>query len=211
MHTFSHFADSALLHELAATASQDRAVTAKLLGLIAETDARRLYAPAGYPSMHAYCVGVLRLSEDAAAKRIQAARVAQQHPVILEMLADGRLNLSGVCLLAPHLAPGNAEELLAAAAHRTNSQIADLLAQHFPRPDVPTFVQVMPMTLANAPPIPEVLSASPSIACETREQHAVRHVQSEASRPRLTPLAPQRYALQVALGQEAHDFLRHAP
>ena len=53
--------------------------------------------------MHAYCVQRLRLSEDAALKRIQAARVARQFPVIFTALEEGRLHLSGVCLLAPYL------------------------------------------------------------------------------------------------------------
>jgi len=85
--------DADLLRRVAALVRQDRSVTAALLAHLAEVDARRLYAPAGYDSMYAYCVGALRLSEDAAAKRIQAARAAQRFPQVFEMLADGRLHL----------------------------------------------------------------------------------------------------------------------
>jgi hypothetical protein len=56
--------DSALLRELRALVAQDRATTATLLAHLAEVDARRLYAPAGHPSMFAYCVAELRLSAD---------------------------------------------------------------------------------------------------------------------------------------------------
>src|SRR5690349_24034993 len=52
--------------------AQDRATTASLLAHIAEVDARKLYLPAGYPSMHAYCVDELMLSEDAAFIRIRS-------------------------------------------------------------------------------------------------------------------------------------------
>jgi len=76
-YTLTHLDDAALLRALLELVAQDRATTSALLAHIAEVDARRLYAPAGYPSMHAYCVGALRLSEDAAFKRIQAARAAR--------------------------------------------------------------------------------------------------------------------------------------
>jgi hypothetical protein len=51
---------------------------ARNLAHIAEVDERRLYLEAAYPSMFAYCVGALRFSEDAAYKRIQAARAASR-------------------------------------------------------------------------------------------------------------------------------------
>src|SRR5713101_5447606 len=100
-YSLTHVTDSELLHGLTSLVAQDRATTARLLAHIAEFDARRLYLPAAYPSMYAYCVHELHLSEDAAYKRIQAARVAREFPVIFECLADGRLHLAGVGLLAP--------------------------------------------------------------------------------------------------------------
>src|SRR5215471_4321800 len=68
-----HLADDALLQNLATLVSRDRAVTAALLAYIAEADARRLYAPAGYSSMHEYCVTELHLSDEAAGARIRAS------------------------------------------------------------------------------------------------------------------------------------------
>src|SRR5258706_150440 len=119
--SLSHLSDPILLRSLAALVAQDRSITAVLLAHIAEVDARKLYLPAAYPSMFSYCVGELRLSEDAAFKRIQAARAARQFPVIFDALADGRLHLSAVGLLAPHLTRETANELLAAAAHKTKA------------------------------------------------------------------------------------------
>ncbi len=69
------------------------------------------------------CVGELDLSEEAASKRIQAARVARRFPALFDALAEGRLHLSGVVLLAPCLTLENAEELLAAATHQSKSEI----------------------------------------------------------------------------------------
>src|SRR3990172_7767413 len=103
--TFSlaHLSDRTLLRDLASLVARDRATTARLLAHLAEVDARKLYLPAAYPSMFAYCVHELRLSEDAAYKRIQAARVARQFPAIFELLANGRLHLTAVLLLSPYL------------------------------------------------------------------------------------------------------------
>src|SRR2546428_7265561 len=115
-YSLSHLGDPELLRGLAALVARDRATTASLLAHIAEFDTRRLYLPAAYPSTYAYCVHELHLSEDAAYKRIQAARVAREFPVIFEALADGRLHLTGVGMLAPYLTPENSEELLAVAA-----------------------------------------------------------------------------------------------
>src|SRR5439155_11543300 len=54
---------------------------------------------------------------------------------------DGELNLTSVLLLAPKLAPENAEELLAAAAGKSKDELKLLLAERFPRPDLPTAVE----------------------------------------------------------------------
>jgi len=89
---------------------------------MAEIDARKLYLPAGYPSMYLYCVGEFHMSEDMTCRRIRAARAARQFPALVGAVAEGRLHLSAVVLLAPHLTEETATELLAAAAHRTRSR-----------------------------------------------------------------------------------------
>ncbi len=137
----THLSDSALLHELRALVTQDRATTALLIAHLGETDARRLYAPAGYPSMFEYCVREVHFSEDVAYKRIQVARAARLFPSIYDLLADGRLHLTAVVLLAPRLTPENADELLAAAVHRSKAEIEQLLAERFPQPDLPTLIE----------------------------------------------------------------------
>ena len=199
-YSLSHLADHVLVRDLAAIVAQDRETTATLLAHLAEVDARKLYLPAAYPSMFAYCVGELRLSEDAAAKRIQVARVARRCPVIFEALADGRLHLSGAVLLAPRLTPDNCDGLLAAVVGKTRAEIEKLVAAHFPRPDVPTLVQAV---------------ATPA----TPGQHAPGHVEALVNplpptlvtpRPKLTPLAPERFALQLTISQRGHDNLRYA-
>jgi 5-methylcytosine-specific restriction endonuclease McrA len=135
---FDHLSDTELLHLLARLVAESRENTAKTVAVISEVDRRRLYLPAGYTSMKAYCIEALGLSEDAAFKRIQVARAVDEFPVLLEMLADGRLHLTGANMLVPHLTADNQSDLLAGATRATKAEIHDLLTTKFPIPDLLT-------------------------------------------------------------------------
>lgn len=144
IYTLDHVTDDVLLRDLAELVGRDRIGTAALLAHIGEVDARQLYVSAGYPSMHAYCVEELRLSEDSAYKRIRAARAARQFPAIFAAVADGRLHLAAVCLLASHLTAVNSEELIEAATHRRRFEIEQLLARRFGAPESPAAIRALP-------------------------------------------------------------------
>jgi len=208
-YSLSHVSDRELLHDLASLVARDRATTAALLAHLAEVDARRLYLPAAYASMYAYCVHELHLSEDAACKRITVARVARQFPAIFQALADGRLHLSGIVLLAPYLTPQNGDELLGAAERRTKAGIEELIAQRFPRSETMALVQALPGSSRR-----DELSAPGRIEPPGRErgetatcQHAPGHVPPPT---KVAPVAPDRFLLQLTIGRDTQDKLRHA-
>jgi hypothetical protein len=50
--------------------------------------------------MFTYCTQALHLSEHAAYNRIEDARTVRRFPVILDLLVDGSITLTTVCLLA---------------------------------------------------------------------------------------------------------------
>ena len=108
----SHFSDKALLHDLKTLVAQDCRATAVLLTRIAEVYERQLYLREGYPSMSEYCLHELHLSEAAAYKRIEVARLAREFPAVLVALAEGRVHMRAVLMLARHLTSGNADELV---------------------------------------------------------------------------------------------------
>ena len=226
-YSLTHLADHVLLRDLAALVAQDCISTAAMLAHLAEVDARKLYLPAAYSSMYLYCVGELRLSEDAAFKRIQAARAAREFPAIFAAVAEGRLHLSAVVLLAPHLTRETSGELLTDAAHKTSAKIRLLLAQRFPQPDLVTFLQAIAPAVTTGQLAPEQVRVptgqlAPEQVQLPDDQLAPEQVASpashliarpgapEASRARITPLSPQRFALQVTVGQATHDKLRRA-
>src|SRR5882762_5398119 len=142
-YTFAHLANQSVLREYDAIESRENGDTATALALLGEIDARRLYVPAGFPSMYAYCLGARHMSEDRAYKRIRIARAAREFPAIYHAVAEGRVHLSALFLLAPHLAPDTVGALLAAATHKSKAQIELLLAERFPKPDLPELVQPM--------------------------------------------------------------------
>src|SRR3990167_511144 len=107
----------------------ERVATARLIALLMELDARRLYLGEGYSSLFTYSTQVLHLSEHAAFNRIEAARAARRFPVILELLASGALHLEAVRLLAPHLTAENHGELLEAARQRSKRDVELLAAR----------------------------------------------------------------------------------
>src|SRR5512134_1591757 len=133
--------DGELLREFSALVVKDRRSTSEMLAYVGEVQARRLFSPAGYSSMYSYCVHELRMSEDVAWKRTRVARLARRFPVIFEMVADGRLHLSGLVTLFPYRNARDFAGLLEAAAHKTRAELELLLAQRFPRPDAPTIVR----------------------------------------------------------------------
>ena len=94
--------------------------------------------------MFAYCKEALHLSEAEAYLRIGVARVSREHPMLLEMLADGRLHLSAIGRLAPHLTEANREAVLGRAAHRSQREIEELVAELAPRPDVAASIRKLP-------------------------------------------------------------------
>jgi 5-methylcytosine-specific restriction endonuclease McrA len=204
---FPQLADDSVLQAFDASLSQTCAATATMLAYLGELDHRRLYVRAAYASMHQYCVREKHMSEHTANKRIRVARVARQFPAIFPMLAEGQLSLSAVLLLGPHLTPGTAEELLAAAAHRTNAEIELLLAHRLPRPDVPALVQPLSVQemcdeLAVRRVVPSDGPGLP-LQMEPLSGPAGPHA-------RVAPLSPGRFALQFTVDQATHDKLRYA-
>ncbi|MEY4547458.1 MAG: hypothetical protein RL685_3653 [Pseudomonadota bacterium] len=133
--------DAALHGALKHTAGKGNALTAQLLAQLAELEARGLYRERACSSLYMYCVYELRMSEDEAQRRCRAARLTRQFPVLIAMLAEAAIHLTGILLLGPHLTVENHVELLARARHRTKREIERLVATIAPGADVPAMVK----------------------------------------------------------------------
>lgn len=135
--------------EYAARVGKDRASTAELLMYLGEMEARKRYIPAGYPSMFRFCVEHGRMSEDVAYKRIRTARLARRFPEIYDRVADGRLTISALVLLAPEMTEHTAARLLSDAEYKTTEHVKRLIAAVAPKPDVPTKEREVPSPSAS--------------------------------------------------------------
>ena len=136
--------DDELLRRLGELVTHSRRVEADLVAHIGEVEERRLYAREASPSMFVYCTERLHLSEAEAYRRITVARAARKHEVLLAMLRDGRLHLTGIAMLAPLLTRDNRDAVLARATHRSKREIEELVAELSPRPDAPSVMRKLP-------------------------------------------------------------------
>jgi hypothetical protein len=124
--------------------------------------------------MFAYCTERLHLSEAEAYRRITVARAARTHAVLLVMLRDGRLHLSGIAMLAPLLTPENRDALLERAMHLSKKQIQALVAELLPRPDAPFMIRKLPQKrLSPLTAVPECDDQVPRTAAPQRQDQAL--------------------------------------
>jgi 5-methylcytosine-specific restriction endonuclease McrA len=221
--------DRELLARIGALAGKEREATAELVAHLAALELRpELYLRDGYGSLFDYCTRALRLSEDAACNRIEAARAGTRFPVILEMLCLGTLTLTAVRKLKGFLTAENHEAVLRKAAHRSKEQLEALIAELAPRPDVPATVRKVsgtmgvlrarpatpgPLGLAfeSAPPSGVIGPAETAPTAAGHDGVPSLHEPPPAPltpRPVVQALAPARYRVTFTIDQDTHDRLR---
>lgn len=143
------------------------------------------------------------MSEGAAFRRINAARLVKRFPSLLARIEKGELHLSTLVLLRPHLTERNVDELAAAVAGKTRRQVEEILARLAPKPDVPSAIVELGAASNDA---------GPTLFAGVEE---VRPLPT-APRARIEPLAEARYKVQLTAGAElkaklerAIDLMRH--
>lgn len=186
----SRLPDQELVAQVARLSAAERGATASLVAHLAELYGRRLHERAGFSSLFTFCTEALGMSEHEAYDRMQAAKVVRRYPAVLGILASGRVTLTTIRLLSPHLTSANHRELFAAASGKGKRQVQELLAERFPEPDVCSCVRKLPSPTGSFTPVPA---------------------------PLVRPLSPDRYQITfTATGETraklelAQDLLRHA-
>lgn len=121
-----------LFKSLESLAKNERRNLPRILARLAELD-KRDAAARDHLSLFRYCLRRLRWSESDTAKRIHAARKAARYPAIHALLARGRLNMSTLLLIAPHLTDDNHRVLIARAENRSVRDVEALVAAIAPK------------------------------------------------------------------------------
>jgi hypothetical protein len=142
--SLKRLSDAELVAGLQTSLTRERDETASVVAHLAELDTRDVHIREGYPSLFVYCRDALGMSEGEAYNRIEVSRTARRFPVVLDMLADGRLHLTAARLLAPHLTLDNHREVLRSARGKTKLEIQEIVARLAPRPDAPASVRRVP-------------------------------------------------------------------
>src|SRR5262245_21152211 len=123
--------DAGLRAEVPRLVQSERSSSVVVVARLAEYDERRLYLDDGFSSLFAYCTNFLKLSEDQAYYRIQAARAARRFPEILDRLADGSLTLTTLRMVAPHIHEHD-KQLLDDAAGKSKREVQELVVARAP-------------------------------------------------------------------------------
>ncbi len=178
--TLESLSDDAVVLRVEKVLSKGHRLTAQLVVLLIEIEERRIHLYAACDSLTEYCVRRLGMSEGAAFRRITAARLVRRFPSLLPRLERGEVHLSLLVALRHHLTPENVEELVEATRGKTKYQVAELLAQRAPRPDVPATMRKLPTV---------------------QTSNAV----SAVVEPGVEPIAESRYRLQLTVSREVRD------
>ena len=229
--------DAELLESTRAFVRSSNVLEVDLLKHLAEIEERRLHLEQAFPSMFEFCTRELGMSEGVALNRIYVARLARRLPVVLEWIRSGRIHLSGMRELAPHLTAENCADLLAEAAGKSKREIERLVTRFAPKPPVAASIRKVPVRSAataspaqallgtNAPTAmaaPNAAALAPQLATPALEapQPAPFELTSQdrapTRRPSVEPLTPETYKLTLPIDgallekvKQAQDLMRH--
>lgn len=183
--------DEKLLASLKACVAGERRALVKVLARLAEVDRRELYArKLHYSSLFAFTCKELGYLEDAAWRRVAAARAATKFPILYRRIAQGRIGLKVAAKIGKHLTRDNYKALLA-RCERINMRDLDLLLAEL-EPDRPEPRDRVRFLGATAPrPLEPAADAAPlfNAGAQTEPQ------------PRAVPTA----GAAGAAGTEPHD------
>jgi hypothetical protein len=139
--SLAQLSDDELLANTRRLVVQSNQLLAALLVHLAEVEVRGAHRTRSCASLYTYCIYELRFSEDAAARRSAAARFTTEFPALLEAVAAGELHLTGLLMIGPHLTPENHESVIGRAKFRTKKELAKLVRELNPLPEVPDRIE----------------------------------------------------------------------
>ena len=215
IYSHSHLADHVVELEYNSRAVRHNAENAVFLSWLAEFDERRLFEGAGYTSMRQYCIQKSRMSEPIACNYIRVARAGRAFPTIFPALAEGRLHMCGVILLASSLTPDSADELLAAAAWKSKLEIDRMLkdrAAPVSEPVLPLSTPAAEPTWAPSEPIDTKVEAQlfPGTPVPSTTPELPLPKEPPSLRGRVSPLSHGYSELSATLDDEATRALEDA-
>lgn len=150
----SSLSDDELWERTRIVAWDEHAASCDLVELLVEMDKRNLPLMRMEVSLYDYCVHYLHFTEEAAYRRIRAARAIRKFPPISVMLREGKLTIETVALLHPYLDRPEGEALVTKCLGLRKWQVQRILAGLQPNAPQRDVVRVIPPIEKIAPPVP---------------------------------------------------------
>jgi hypothetical protein len=169
----------------------ERDCMADVIEHLVEIKRRELFLKEACPSLRSYCIERLGYSDDEAGRRVRVARLANRFPLVIDELRAGTMHLTGLFLLEPHLTEENWEPLFAEARGKSKSEITVLIADWFPKPDVPDRLCELPDPALTGPACPGTGPVLPEIG-------------------RVEPLSECRFSVEFTASAELARKIEHA-
>lgn len=116
--------------------NNEREILSKILIHIAELDRRKLYLTYGYGSLFDYLTNRIGYANGSAQRRIDAARLSYDAPVVIEKLESGELNLAQVSLLQKSIREVQASSKVKVEAKVKEGLVEQLLNKSFAESEV---------------------------------------------------------------------------
>jgi 5-methylcytosine-specific restriction endonuclease McrA len=138
-----------------------------------------------------------------------AARTCRRFPVVLDLLASGKMTLTSVRMLSGTLTPENHAAVLARASDRSRREIEALVAELAPRPDAAPSIRKLPRAAVLPAPAPELPTAGSQVMSAPAEPALLASAPAASTRrPLIEATSPDRYRVQFTFGKESHEKLR---
>jgi 5-methylcytosine-specific restriction endonuclease McrA len=107
-----------------------------LLEIILKVDDRKVFRELGYPSLFAYVVGALKLTEAQAYQFIGVARKSREVPELKEAIHQGSLNVSTARRIVSVITPENQKSWIDKATSLPQKKLEMEVAKENPTPEV---------------------------------------------------------------------------
>ncbi len=187
--------DKELVSQVASLCLEGRRLVARLIVHLIEVEDRALDKKSACSSMWAFCTERLNMSEGETSRRLNAARLVRRFPSLLGRLQRGEVHLSALRKLGPHLNDENVDAIVDEAKGKTRTQLDEMIARRFPRPDAPTIERpVLPTMMMATVGAPPTASLTPVVACP----------------PRIEPLSASGVLVQMTMTTEGYADLKRA-
>ena len=210
--------DHDLLTRFSWVVQKEREAITTVVSYLSEIEKRKLYLKEAYSSLFSFVTQKFHYSEGAAYRRIQASKVSQIYPEVLELLSKGKVSLMTLSLIEPHLMKENGKELIEKIIGKSKREVEFILSGlSLKKVSYRDVIRRLPVKVSGSFPQPVESktaqnftftgeSASSSSGSETNTKEDVGHLVSPVRKIKVEFVAEEGLAGKI---ERAKEILRH--